>query len=57
MYSGAMSNSDSDRCYKCNEKGHFARNCPTQIQAGRQGGRRDLVFCKERVDLVLLREK
>ncbi|OZC10455.1 zinc knuckle [Onchocerca flexuosa] len=34
-----MSNSDSDRCYKCNEKGHFARNCPTQIQeAGRRGG-------------------
>ncbi|KAM3726639.1 DNA-binding protein HEXBP [Dirofilaria immitis] len=40
-----MSNSDPDRCYKCNEKGHFARNCATQIQEVRRVGLGDCFNC------------
>ncbi|VDN20714.1 unnamed protein product [Gongylonema pulchrum] len=33
-----MSSSDSDKCYKCNEKGHIARNCPSQTHDGNRRG-------------------
>ncbi|VDD87677.1 unnamed protein product [Enterobius vermicularis] len=28
---------DRFSCYKCHEKGHYARNCPTQGDSGRRG--------------------
>lgn len=30
--------SDEDRCFKCQERGHYARNCPNQGGGRRFGG-------------------